>query len=220
MWLIFAVLPATANDISRQFWTDYNPSWMLSPKTTVGGDLGYRVQLENGGWHRLVLRPKVDLIHRFVTLKFGLGNFFTFSDDIQNRWELRPYQAVAWVWPRSRVNFDHNLRLEERFDFNTVDWTSYNSLRGRYRLRLGFIFANSQPYRFWRAYGSGEIFVNLAGEQGLQQEQFRITLGMERSFHRTLRLRLEGTWQQQEITFLPSDSADEFYIRVRFYQNF
>ena len=218
--LAYAVPDAVANETSRQIWLDYNPSWKTSGNPTVGGDVGYRFQLESGGWHRLVLRPGVDIPLKTVILKFGIGNFFTFSEEIQNRWEIRPYQGVAWVWPRSRVNFDHYVRLEERFDFNTVDWTSYNSLRGRYRLRLRLIFAQTEPARFWRAYGSGEIFTNLAGTAGLQREQFRLTFGMERSFSRKLRFRLEGTWQQQEITFLPSDAAEEFYLRFRFYQNF
>lgn len=218
--LTFAASATIANETSNQYWVDYNPSWVISPKVTVGGDLGYRTQLESGGWHRFVLRPGVDIPVKYVTLKAGIGNFFTFSDDIQNRWEIRPYQGAAWVWPRSRANFDHFLRLEERFDFNTVDWSSYNSLRGRYRLRVRFIFAETRPHRFWRAYGSGELFVNLAGTEGLMREQFRITLGMERSFSLKLRFRLEGIWQQQEITFLPSDSAEEIYLRLRFYQNF
>ena len=220
LFLANAVPDAAADEPSRQIWLDYNPSWKPSGNPTVGGDVGYRFQLENGGGHRLVLRPGVDIPLKTTTLKFGLGNFFTFSDDIQNTWEIRPYQGVTWVWPRSRVNFDHYVRLEERFEINTVDWTSTNSLRGRYRLRLRFIFADTKPSRFWRAYGSGEIFADLAGTEGLQREQFRITFGMERSFSRKLRFRLEGTWQQHEITLLPSDNADEFYLRFRFYQNF
>lgn len=221
LYLSLVAPSAHASDITRQLWVDYNPSWLTSKKNiTAGGDVGFRTPLESADWIRLVLRPGVDIRVKHVTLKAGIGNFLTFSDDIQNRWELRPYQGVGWVWPRSLVNFDHLVRLEERFDFNTVDWTSFNSLRGRYRLRLRYIFAQIRPDRFWRAYGSGEFFVNLAGTEGLQQEQFRITLGMERSFSRKLRFRLEGIWQQQEVTFLPSDSAEEFYIRFRFYQNY
>lgn len=209
-----------AEDTAQQLWLDYNPSWMLSPKRTVGGVVGYRAQLESGGWHRLIFNPKIDLPLSYVTLKFGIGNYFTFSEEIQNHWELRPYQGVAWVWPRSRVNFDHYVRLEERFDFNTVDWSSDNSLRGRYRLRLRFKFAERRPDSFWRLHCSGEFFVKLAGTEGLMQEQFRIALGAERSFHRSLRFRLEGIWQQQEVSFFPSEDAEEFYLRIRFYQNF
>ena len=124
------------------------------------------------------------------------------------------------MWPRSRVNFDHYVRLEERFDFNTVTWNSVNSLRGRYRLRLRHLFAAARPDRFWRAFGSGEFFVTLAGEEGVQREQFRVTLGLERSFSRLMRIRAQVTWQQEELFFLPSESADAVYFRLRVYQNF
>jgi hypothetical protein len=212
--------PSSAQAEGSQLWLDYNPSWMISPKTTLGGDVGLRTQLDNQDGIRLVLRPGINLPVKTFTLRAGIGNFFTFSDDIQNRWELRPYQGVFWVWPRSKVNFDHYVRLEERFDFNTVDWSSENSLRGRYRLRLRFLFAQSKPGRFWRAQGAGEIFVKLAGEEGLQRDQYRITLALERSFSRSMRWRLEGIWRQADVSFIPDGDDSDFYLRIRFYQNF
>jgi hypothetical protein len=218
--LSFTAPSAGAEETSHQLWLDYNPSWMISEKVTFGGDLGWRTRLDSDRGFRLVLRPGVDLPYKAVTFKAGIGNFWTISNDITNRWEIRPYQGVGWVWPRSRINFDHLARLEERFDFNTVTWNSVNSLRGRYRLRLRFIFANSKPARFWRAYGSGEFFLKLAGEEGLQRDQFRVTLGMERSFSRLMRIRVQATWQQEELFFLPSEDADSIYFRLRVYQNF
>lgn len=212
--------PSQAQENGSQLWMDYNPSWMISPKVTLGGDVGIRTELDNQEGLRLVLRPGINLALKNLVLRAGIGNFFTFSDDIQNRWELRPYQGVFWVWPRSKINFDHYVRLEERFDFNTVDWSSENSLRGRYRLRLRFLFAQSEPYRFWRVQASGEFFVKLAGEEELQRDQFRITLGLERSFHRSMRWRLESIWRQGDVSFIPNGDDSELYLRIRFYQNF
>lgn len=207
-------------ETSQQLWLDYNPSWMISPKLTVGGDVGYRKRIDEGTGARLVLRPGVDHPYKHVIFKAGIGNFWTISDEIDNRWEIRPYQGVGWVWPRTWVLFDHLARLEERFDLNTVDWSSANSLRARYRLRLRYVFAMTRPDRFWRAFGSGEVFVKLAGEEGVQQEQFRVTMGLERSFNRLMRLRAQITWQQEELFFLPGESVDAVYFRLRVYQNF
>lgn len=214
------IRPAIAQEASRQLWLDYNPSWFLSEKVTIGGDVGYRTRIDVNQGFRLVLRPGVDLPYKHVIFKAGIGNFWTITDEIDNRWEIRPYQGVGWVWPRSKVNVDHLVRLEERFDLNTVTWNSANSLRSRYRLRLRYQFAVAKPDRFWRAYGSGEIFVTLAGEQGLQQEQFRVTMGLERSFSRLLRFRAQITWQQEEVFLVPDESTDDIYFRFRFYQNF
>lgn len=218
--LVLGNSPAAAEEPSRQLWLDYNPSWFLSEKVTIGGDVGYRAPIDDDQGFRLVLRPGVDLPYKVVIFKAGIGNFWTISDDISNRWEIRPYQGVGWVWPRSRVNVDHLVRLEERFDINTVTWSSTNSLRGRYRLRLRYQFAVARPDRFWRAYGSGEIFVTLAGNEGLQRENFRLTLGLERSFSRLLRFRAQITWQQEDVFLVPDESSDDIYLRFRFYQNF
>ena len=225
MWIaLFLVscgsLASQAEETPKQIWLDYNPSWKVSEKVTVGGDAGFRTKLESGSGIRLVLRPGIDRPYKSVTFKAGIGNFWTLSEIITNRWEIRPYQGVGWVWPRGPITFDHLARLEERFDFNTVTWTSVNSLRARYRLRLRHLFAATRPDRFWRAYGSGEIFLKLAGEEGLQRDQFRVTLGLERSFSRLMRIRLQITWQQEELFFLPSDTADFIYYRFRVYQNF
>ena len=62
--------------------------------------------------------------------------------------------------------------------------------------------------------------MKLAGTEGLQRQQFRLTLGLERSFNHQYRVRFEGTWQQQDITLFPSSSADELYIRFRVYRNY
>ena len=124
------------------------------------------------------------------------------------------------MWPRSAVDVDHLIRLEERFEIETGTWDSTNSVRSRYRLRLRYRFADPRPDRFWRAFGSGEIFLNLVGAEGLQQEQFRLTLGLERSWSLKFRLRFQTTWQQEEVFFLPNDTVDALYFRIRVYQNF
>jgi hypothetical protein len=214
------IRPVAAQEASRQLWLDYNPSWMLSEKVTVGGDVGYRTRIDVDKGFRLVLRPGVDLPYKFVVFKAGIGNFWTITDEIDNRWEIRPYQGVGWVWPRSKVHVDHLVRLEERFDLNTVTWSSTNSLRGRYRLRLRYLFAVARADRFWRAFGSGEFFVKLAGEEGLQREQFRVTLGLERSFSRLWRFRAQITWQQEEVFLVPGESTDDVFVRFRVFQNF
>ncbi len=181
----------------------------------------YRTKLNKDDGFRLVLRPGVDLPYRFVTLKAGIGNFWTISDIITNRWEIRPYQGVGWVWPRGRTNVDHLVRLEERFDFNTVTWNSVNSLRARYRLRLQVPFRSARPDRFWRVFGSGEFFLKLAGEEGLQREQFRAHFGVGTEFQpRCAGSALQATWQQEEFFLVPDNSADDLFFRFRVYQNF
>lgn len=208
-------------EVSAQLWVDYNPSVLLTPRLDLYGNLGYRTQLKSGGWWRLVIRPNA--MYRLVgTLEVGggLGNFLTFNEEIENRWELRPWQGARLVWPRWRIPLDHFLRFEERFDFNTGTWESRSSLRLRYRLRATFRWGAKQEDRYWRALLTTELFANLAGEQGQFTEQARVQLAIERSLRFMLRLRFEVAWQKEgQAFFIGRGDVSDFWFRIRFYQN-
>lgn len=192
------VLGQSQNDVSPQLWVDYNPSWRASPKFELYGDIGARTELESDGWWRFVVRPSVRYqLNREVQLSGGVGSFYTWNDLISDRWELRPWQGVRATWPRIPVPVEHFLRFEERFDFNTRTWESLNSLRMRYRLRSYFDWEAKQSGRHWRVMGSVEGFLTLAGEQGQFQEQFRLSIGLERSYRPGLRARIDATWQKE-----------------------
>jgi hypothetical protein len=215
--LIAAWTPAKAQT-SKQLWADYNPSWWMANKAELFGDVGLRSEIEDQGWWRLVVRPGVQAPYRFVWLTAGVGNFITFNELIDNRWEIRPFQGISAVWPNRKISLDHYLRFEQRFDFNTDTWTSLNSLRLRYRLRATYRWAAQVEERYWTATASGEGFVTLAGEQGQLQEQFRVTAGIERNFSRKRRIRFEITWQQEGWYFDPSRNIDDIFFRVRWYR--
>jgi len=91
--------------------------------------------------------------------------------------------------PRGRIPLRHYLRLEERFDFNTSTWTSKNSLRLRYQLK---IHIDGQHYSLTAI---GEAFYTFAGKQGQYQEYAGVTFGLDRSFSYDLHFRFEVTWQ-------------------------
>ena len=209
------------SNVSPQLWIDYNPSVMLSPKLNLFGDVGFRTALESGGWWRLPLRANAMYsLSNSLRVGGGLHNFFTFNDEIDDRWELRPWQGADLVWPRWRIPLDHRLMLEERFDFNTATWETQASLRLRYRLRASFTWNAIQADRYWRALLSTEGFLNLAGQQGQFREQVRVSAGIERSLRRTVRFRYEVAWQKEgEAFFLGQGEVDEIFFRFRFYQN-
>ncbi len=220
---VLSVLPADSavgqsqDDVSSQLWVDYNPSRPLSTKLEVYGDLGARTELSSGGWWRFVARPSVRYqLHRDVQLMGGLGSFYTWNDAIADRWQIRPWQGVRATWPRVPVRLEHFVRFEERFDFNTGTWESLNSLRGRYRLRTVLQWAALRPDRYWRLIGSVEGFLTLAGEQGQFREQFRLSVGLERSYRAGLRTRFEATWQK-EGRLLGEGSISDLFLRVRLF---
>jgi hypothetical protein len=208
-------------EVSPQLWVDYNPSVYLNPKLNLYGDVGFRTELQSGGWWRLLLRANAMYsLSNSLRVGGGLYNFFTFNDKIDDRWELRPWQGAELVWPRWRVPLDHRLMFEERFDFNTVTWQTNASLRLRYRLRGTFRWHAVQEDRYWRVLASTEVFMTLAGQQGQFREQVRLSVGIERSFRWTLRLRLEVAWQKEgEAFFIGRGDVSDVFFRFRIYQN-
>ncbi len=218
LYITIGAQTSTAQETSKQLWVDYDPSWWVANKVELFGDVGLRREIESDGWWRLVVRPSVRVPYHFLLLSAGIGNFFTVNQIIDDRWEIRPFQGISVVWPNRSVSLDHYLRLEERFDFNTNTWNSLNSLRIRYRLRATYRWAALVEERYWTVTSSGEGFVTLAGEQGQQREQVRVTAGIERNFSHERRLRFEITWQQESWFFDPNENIDDIFFRLRFYR--
>ena len=208
---------ALANDVSPQIWFDYNPSHRLSPKVDIFGTAGIRWEMENDGWLRLVLSPSVGVPAGKVRLSFGVANFFTFNEVIEDRWEIRPYQGVTVIWPGGRLSVEHFLRLEERFDFNMENWNSLNSLRLRYLLRASYRWAAYEAGRTWKATASVEPFVTLTGQQGQQRELVRATVGVERTLSHDRRLEFDISWQQESLVFRPDEYVSDIFLRVRWF---
>ena len=207
-------------NISRQIWLDANPAYYFTPHQQIYGDIGIRRELENKGWWRLVVRPSFRAwLGSIFYLSAGVGNFFTYNETIENRWEIRPFQGLNFRWPRWQTPVSHYIRLEERFDFNVKSWQSKNSMRLRYQLGTSYRWAALQPGRFWQATANMEAFLTLTGQQGQFQEQARATLGLDRSYANDLRIRFEVTWQQERLFFNTSENASDIYFRFRVYRN-
>lgn len=213
--------PEEEDNVSPQIWVDYNPSRPFSERWEAYGDIGFRTELESNGWVRFVLRPNVRYsLHRNWKLAGGIGSFYTNNSDslVADRWELRPWQGIRLNWPNWKVPLDHFLRLEERFEWDTRDWELDASIRLRYRLRAAYRWdAFLQQERYWQAFASAEFFAKLLGEEGQFQEQIRLALGIERSFSRRARLRVEAVWQSVGEFF--GSPVNDLFLRVRVFHN-
>jgi len=201
---------------TEQIWVEVDPAYFIHTDFKIYGDIGARWEAGEDGWWRLVVRPslRTKLAGRFY-FSFGLGNFFTFNQNISDRWEFRPFQGLDFNWPRGKVPLHHYFRLEERYDYNTSTWDARSSLRGRYLLSGSHRFAAAQLDRFWLAFASAEVFVTITGEQGQMQEQTRLTLGLDRSLRRDIHYRFELTWQRDSVFFDPDESVSILIFRFR-----
>lgn len=209
------------SEVSPQIWVDYNPAKRLTERWELYGDAGLRTELQSGGWFRIVVRPSVRYsLSNIWRLAGGLGGLYTVNTDslVANRFELRPWQGVRLNWPNWKLPFDHFLRLEERFEWNTRSGELDASLRLRYRLRVSYRWDSFiREDRHWQAHASAELFGRLAGQDGQFKEQARLGLGIERSFSRRARIRVEIIWQKVDELF--AGPVNDIYLRVRVFHN-
>ncbi len=207
---------AQDDDVSTQIWMDYNARWTWPSGLELYGDVGLRTELERTGWGRFVLRPGVRGTVGSFRLSGGVGSFYTANEIATDRWEIRPFQGISATWPRSPIRLDHYARFEERFEFETADWTLDASLRFRYRVQTQFLWGGLRGGVYWRLLGHAEGLLILAGNAGQFDEKVRIGVGIERGFGPAFRLRVDATWQKTGTLFSGAPT-DDIYLRVRLF---
>ena len=179
---------ATDKDKTEQIWLDYNPSYNLSEKLDVYGDIGARTIFPNE-WYRFIVGPSIRykkpkwIMKEFYfdeELHFGIRFFFTANKNFSNRIEIRPFQGYRLAWPNCpRILLQHYVRLEERFDIELPNWINTFGLRVRYRAKLILKFKGDLIAFKDRLYlpVSLELFWNLKGIQQFN-DVVRITPGI------------------------------------------
>jgi hypothetical protein len=142
-----------------------------------------RTALGANEWVRFVARPGVRGPVGPFRLAGGIGTFYRLNKTIADHLEIRPFQGIAATWPNTRrLRLQHYLRLEERFEWETADWTLAASLRTRYRLQLDYSFSGFASGSDWRVVLHIEGFLTLADPtdtelQGFfqeRQEEYRV----------------------------------------------
>lgn len=118
------------SDFSRQLWTSFNPSYHLSEKKTIKGDVNYRTVWPHN-WSRFIARGGLEINTDGILFKklkvqenyaYGVGLFYLNSETSDNSFEIRPYQGYRLSFNVSeRFAFGQYLRLEERFVFSDGD---------------------------------------------------------------------------------------------------
>ena len=215
------------NEVGKQLWLDVNPRWYSKGDLKVTGVFGVRQSLNKKEWTSYVVKPSVaySLSHGF-DIGAGLGMNYTNNIDVDtfalpDRFAIVPFQGLNYIHLLTKQwKFNTYLRLEEKFDYDTVDWDSRNSLRVRLRLRGIYEFAAYHKERYFRATLSWEGFKTATGDDGFITDKSRITLGLERSFTHNQKARVELTWQRQSLGLVSGDSFDDYsdiYLRVRYY---
>ena len=127
--------------VNHQLWLDYNQYSNFKHDWQFYGDAGARTILEEWSWLTIFARASVRWKkHKLYEVHGGFGVFQTFDKEDVNTLELRPWQGFRLNWPRFKsIKFNQYVRLEERFNFLTDDWTLETNLRIRYKIGLNIL---------------------------------------------------------------------------------
>ncbi len=202
------------DEVSTQLWLDYNPRWTWPSGVELHAQLGVRSELEQTGWWRFVVVPGARGPVGPFRLSGGIGSWYTANELSSDRWEIRPFQGIAATWPSSPIHLDHRLQLEERFEFETADWSLNASFRIRYKLQPVFRWGGITGEAFWQLLLHIEGFLTVAGDASQFDERVRVGVGVERGFGSAWQLRADVTWQKVG-TIVSGAPTDEVYLRVR-----
>ena len=209
---------------SEQLWLDFNPSYEKENGIFLFGDIGYRKEFGSLNWNRLVFRPGIKKVQKHYYLTGGVGNFITFVGDTGggNRYEFRPFQGIGKNWPNGQyLKINHYARFEEKFAWNLSDGDFDFAFRVRYKFTLSYSMRTwlENHHNWWKIYTSFELFGATSQSENSIDEQTRLGVGIERSFSRNQRAKIETIWQKQAILFNSNAPVNAFYLRLRYYPN-
>ncbi len=121
------------NITTNHLWFDFYNYLPITDKLEYDGDLGFRHAYSDFPWSRIYFRPS--LAYRWkekIRFAGGIKFAYTSQDILANTSEIRPWLGIKIYWPKIlRLMFQHFLRLEQRFQYNTGSdkWKSQTRLR-------------------------------------------------------------------------------------------
>lgn len=214
--------------ISQQIWLDYNPSFVVSNKLSIYGDVGARTIIPNS-WFRYNLRAGVNYkpfiltdklpIFKNLQIHAGIGDFYTQSVEDVNINELRLYQGVRVYWPNlKRVRFSHYLRFEERFENLFKYENTTFTARARYLLGAKIQFKKEFLQDAYLPL-SVEFFMSL-GDGLYFNDVMRITPGVGYNFSDLTRMEFQTSYHNSRNSASESFQNNDLVFRLRLFHIF
>ena len=214
-------------ELTYQFWFDYNAKYHVSRKFKVYGDVGYR-KISPNIWTRYYIRPAVSYFHSIplksgkhiiITYHLGLGAFFTNTTDTSDILLIMPFQGINIQWPTfKRLQLNHYIRLEEQFIHANNNW--YFGLRLRYMFS-GIFHWKKENWNtlnnFYLPFNI-EFFWNLLNDSPAT-DLIRISPGIGYTFN--LKWKLEFSTSYQRTKFFSDDNIEtnDIVFRLRVFHN-
>ena len=220
--LIFTFLSnviAQDDQTDNQSWIDFRTFYTIDEKWTYDVDYGLRGFISNEDWRRAYINPAfVYDASVNVDLRGGMRVIFTRERDATNTLEIRPWQGVRFIWPKTNfVILSQYVRLEERFTWGTEDGSYDFVARARYRIMAKTpnlrLVAINQTFYFLT---SLEIFGNIG--EAIEEtfvDRTRLTFGMGYFITQSWRVELHYILQGSNLGVVDGTDIDVRIIRLR-----
>jgi hypothetical protein len=137
-----AVAPAASSAQEPRFsefhtWTDITTIYNFNDRLRYDGDIGTQAILTDPYWSAFSFTPSVRYRNwSWMSLHGGTSLINNSFDDDDDLFEIRPWAAVQFLWPRpGGFTISHRLRPELRNIYIKSDSSWSTSFRTRYRLQ-------------------------------------------------------------------------------------
>ncbi len=169
-------------DYNKQLWLETLIDYPFGYKWGQWTDVSYRrVYSDDLEYWRLMVRPNFKWQGlKWLDLRGGVGGFYTYYTQDSATLEIRPWEGVSATWPSfKKIRFVHLVRLEQRFIYDTSDWSYTYSNRFRYQLSTRINISKIKKYKTFFIPLAFEIFLrNGDSENVLERTKARYTFGL------------------------------------------
>ncbi|WP_417444019.1 DUF2490 domain-containing protein [Joostella sp.] len=218
------------NDITRQLWVHFSPSWKINDRVRLNADLSYRTISPND-WTRLTSRAEISYSLNDIELNNfnfshsliqGVGYFYIHNYDIDDVFEYRIYQGYKIGFNvTNRVNIQQYLRLEERFTNLFRKDTRSFGLRFRYKisavLDLQSLFTSK--HRGFYVPADIEFFLNIKSSKQIN-DIIRVSPGLGYVIDPSFKVQFNLSYHYTKQEFDDSIKTNDIVFRIKVYKTF
>lgn len=229
-FLLFLFICLAYNGLSQspntfQVWTDYNHFHKLNGNWQFFDDAGYRIHQsrESNSFSRFHVRPSFEFKKQVLySYRGGVGLFYTINSQINNTFEIRPWQGFRLNWPNiKRVRLVHYTRLEQRLlTYLNSDENAF-TLKFRYKLQTKIPINNTSMVEgtFYTKI-SAEFFADLALiDKATNSDRNRFEIGGGYVLKRNQEIQLIFLLQRNKNN-IEGIIQNDNVVRISFFQRF
>lgn len=211
------------SQVNQQLWLEAMVDSRFGIKWDFWTDASYRQFFisDESNYSRVTIRPNIKFqALKWLDLRAGLMALYTKFDENTATLEIRPWEGFAIGWPKIiGIKFVHLVRFEQRFIYDTSDWTSDFSGRIRYQLSTRVNLSKTKEYKTFFIPLAAEFFLQSDNEVNrLFRNRARYTVGLGYVFNREVTVDTKIVIEQNRSETLEQNITDMMF-RLRFRYN-